>query len=92
MSEVRTSVIKHSSDKWYQIGRALDLAPATINGVTYDKPDFKGKLLAVIDKKEQESGKEGLRTELLEACFKVDPAIGEAVKQELLKLKKANQQ
>jgi hypothetical protein len=92
VSAVIEAVTKHASDKWYQIGRVLGLESAKIKSLSYDKPDFKDKLLALIDEKEQELGNESLKSELVKVCLKVAPALGEVIKQELLKVKRADQE
>ena len=87
MEELIKAVVEHGSDRWYEIGRKLDMSASGINCLAGDKPSYSSKLRAIIDRKRQQLGDKELGTKLLEACFKVDVVVGKAVQQELLEKK-----
>ena len=56
---IRNAVAKHCSSQWYEIGlMILDLKSDEIDTKTFDKPTFKGKLLALIEARRMKVGGE----------------------------------
>ena len=84
MDEVIKAVVKHGSDKWYQIGLALGLTNATVTSTTHTIPSCPGKLHAIIEMRRQHVGNDRVRNALVNICFDLDTPIAVAVRDELI--------
>jgi hypothetical protein len=77
------TVVTHGSNRWYGLGLALQLEPATIESITHTKSDDGDKLLTIIEKKRQDIGSEKLGEELLNACGRIHHPIRGIVEEAL---------
>ena len=82
---VKDAVVKHGSNKWYEIGLKLGLNENEIRNSTYNIPTEDGRLLAVIEAKKTKVGKNITAKDLLRACHQIPTPIDKQVEGELKK-------
>jgi hypothetical protein len=73
------AVLRHGSDKWYQLASAMGFSPSQITSFTSDKPNLSDKLLATIHEKLRRIGQEETEKILVEAIKEIQPPIYEEV-------------
>jgi hypothetical protein len=79
------AILRHGSDKWYELASEMGFTPSKIACITDDKPNFSGKLLAVIHVILRSVGQEKAEKILLEACQEIQPPIYQAVCDDILR-------
>ena len=80
---VKRAVVEHGSSKWYEIGLELGLKDNEIRTSTHTIPTAAGKLLAVIEARRTQVGKDRTAKDLLRACHRIPTPIDKEVEDEL---------